>query len=906
MNFDVKELDKLVEEEITSILEQQTEPIFGKIQLQVGERRDAAILFLDLKGFTKLSNELDTEEVLDIIKPIFSIFSKIIKKYQGSVDKYEGDAIMAVFGGKKATENDVENAIRSGLEMQYVLEQLNLKYKPILNNKLSIKMRIGINFGEVVVTKVGIEEYVDETVYGTSVNIAARLEPICPIGSILITKDIKLMIDHIFECKALAKNYIKGIEDPIELWNVEGIKKGYHERWDREDIFKDSPFIGRDKEVQFLNEKIRNLSTQNSIITVKAPAGMGKSRFVHEFISSPKDSTILHGRCASYFPPSLFIIKDILKNYITNNLHQPLNNETIRSSLSELFSQDQLELTLPYIEAILDFDVDQNIQDLEPNKLNNEKKYAFFSLLRKISENAQEKVILVLDDLQWLDELSIEYLQFILDQDFQKPIMILQICREYYDLPFTYSTQSYEILLEPLSAPESTSLIQQALPGLNIKNTNIQSIINASSGTPFYLEEFIRLLLMRDIIRKQEDGYTIDDEEIEIKPPTSLKSMILSRIDYLKPDLKTTIRVASVIGRTFFLKYLDQLSQRIDTMSTDDLIENVKFVEKLKYILERKTTKELEYAFRDALTWETVYNTLLFSNKKLLHRLTAQAYEKTRESERYPAVVANHYFHSDQKNKAIPWFKIALRESEKEYDTYKTLEYIKALEELDQDSDELKYTKIENLLLVGNYEVALTEIQKLSNKSRKQFFEGRVYYAQSDFQKAKVCFKHSYSSYKDEDDIQGMIDSDRFIGSSNIALNHIDKAIENYTSALKLAKENSLFVEIGRLYNNLGICQEKHNELVEAENLYKMAARVDHRDKLLMSDINGNIANIYFKKGAYELAEHYYKAQLKTVRDIPYREGIGKASGNIAVCLLYQGKEDEALKCKIFTRCLHF
>ncbi|MHA1738549.1 MAG: tetratricopeptide repeat protein, partial [Candidatus Heimdallarchaeota archaeon] len=897
--FDIRELDKIIDKEISEILDFHAEPVTKKIKLKVGERRDAAVLFLDIKGFTAMSGQLDVEDVVDTLKPIFSAFTKVIKKYQGSIDKYEGDAIMAVFGGKKATENDVENAIRAGLEMQYMLPIFNRKYTPLVNSGLEIKMRIGIHFGEVMVTEVGIEESVDETVYGTSVNIAARLEPVCPLGKILVTRAIKDMVEHIFLCSLFETRSLKGIDEPVELWIIEGIKPGYIERWNREDIFKDSHFVGRKKELEMLKKNFIK-SEGKYFFVIKAPAGMGKSRLANEFSRNQVDTFCLKGRCASYFPPSLYIVKDLIMNFITENRKKSLSLDLFNEKMNKLFSDDldQLKLTVPLLGSIIDLEIDDDRLNLEPKLLFEEKKSAFFVFIKQLINVAQTKPVIVFDDLQWIDQQSQEFLDFVINNlSFGKAFMMILLSREYFQIPFKIAEdKNIEFLLKPLKKSDLEYIVKTVLKGVDIKERNIQKVIEASGGTPFYIEEFIRLLIMKDIIIRAENGFKLVDRSVVLEPPVSLKSLILSRIDFLRPELKKTVKTASVIGRSFFFRHLDTMAGKLDQFSSTDIKKNVKSIEKLKYLLESTNINELEYMFRDILTWETVYKTILFANRKVLHRIAAEIYESTGESANDPDLTAYHYFHSDRKKRAISWLKIGLEKNIQLYAIKKALEQINMLEELAETSNDLIQKKISVLITLGKYTEAEKSLEQIDLDAEKSYLHGRILAARSSFEDAAQMYETSYNQFSNEDDVKGMLKAIRAKGTALYELRRMEQTVESFLKSLELSLQIDSKLDIGRAYNDLGICAEFNADYQMADTNYKNALENENEDKMLHSNIVGNLGNLYFKQDKLEIAENYYKVQLKQVQEIPYREGIVKAAGNLAVSLEYQGKDDEAKK----------
>ncbi|MEA2063010.1 MAG: adenylate/guanylate cyclase domain-containing protein, partial [Gemmatimonadota bacterium] len=275
-----------------------------KVQLKKGERRNVTVFFLDIKGFTALSEKLDPEEVTQIIDNVFKVLTAEIIRYGGMVDKYIGDCIMALFGAKKASEDDAERAIRAGLAMLERMEQVNTI---LVENDIKLGCRIGINTGLVVAGEVGGERQEDFTVMGDTVNTASRLETAAEVNTMLISENTRAQAGDIFDYQALEPIMVKGKEKPLDIFRVQGVLKDRVERWERDSLAKSRDYVGRKSEWDKLETYIAWAFPDSSapglkVAGLRADGGIGKSRMVYEFLRRgpcPR-GLVLKGKTISY------------------------------------------------------------------------------------------------------------------------------------------------------------------------------------------------------------------------------------------------------------------------------------------------------------------------------------------------------------------------------------------------------------------------------------------------------------------------------------------------------------------------------------------------------------------------------------------------------------------------------
>lgn len=905
-------------------------PLEKVIKLKKGERRDVAILFMDLKGFTAMSTELDAEELVDIIQNAFVMFTKIIEKYYGYVDKYEGDAIMAIFGGKKATEKDTENAIRAGLEMIEKLQQINELLKP---QSLSLSMRIGVNFGSVVTAKIGTGESADETVYGDAVNLASRLEGLAPTGKILITEATKKIVDAIFDFEFNSHQLIKGLKEKINLYTVKNLKDVELKRWERSALARKNVFIGRYAEAEKIStfyDECKNsgkFEGKHFLTNIIGPAGIGKSRFIYEFLKQfkkrHKDIKYIYSQTASFYPPSFYIFSDMLERFfqLKNQEQIPMYRmEKFESSLNELKTEDNTEI-LTEIKPMLGYLLglkytDDRFKYLDGKQIIAEIQIALTKFLQIISNREMNPMVVIFEDLHWIDELSLNTLKFIIENlDTELPIFFILIYRDEFQLPpeIKEITFCQQVALHHFSSDESKMMINSLLPKIELTNEFIYNLLQKSNGNPFYLEEFIQLMLDKEYIVMEKGKYKIQYNLDDLEIPDSLKSIILSRIDHLSNEVKTTLKNASIIGYEFLYKILQFIHQNIEPSSCQKLEEYLNIIEQLDYVLKKESIANITYIFKHILTQQTVYSIILHHNRKILHRLTGQALEEIfqNEIEHHYNEIANHYYLSDNPDKAKYYLKKAIDDEMQKYYNEQALKHIEMFIELsDNQKDTLEYSLKKGIIYnnIGKWQDAEQTYLNLVDKLQGLDFPllyadtlqclGKLYVNQSKYDEGEKILNNAYKIFCKLKDVEGILKTMRNFGTIYLSTQDYEKAKEVYESALKIAKDNGINDEIGKLSVNIGIIYEKLGDYQKAEYYYNQANEMNRLtdNKLGQSKRIGNIANLLLMKNELSEAEKFYKKQLQLCDEIKFREGMIISAGNLATCLLYQDKENEAIE----------
>jgi adenylate cyclase len=649
-----------------------------------GERKVVTILFADISGFTALSETLDPEQVTDIVNACFQTLTDAVTKYGGTVDKYLGDAIMALFGAPDAHEDDPERAIHAALEMQIGLKETVARLPPVAAD---LTLHIGLNTGPVVAGAVGAIGQRDYTVMGDAVNLASRLKDASPSGHVYVGPETYRQTSRLFEFMPLAPMRIKGKRDPVQIYDVRaqvatpGTMRGIEGLR--------SPLIGRGDELDRLRTRLDAAARGNgSVVALVGDAGLGKSRLIQElhvtvhaantFRDRPalahrhddEASTLwLEGRCTSFSQSvSYSLIAQILRNYF-GLVGDPGSTEAMLRLLEALDAvfPGQSDEMLPYLGTLLGLDVGgERVRYLDAEAL---QRQIFFSVRRLMGALAlQTPLVLVLDDLHWIDDASLAVLEYLLPLLDDHPLFIVWAFRPGAEqsgiqrlaerLAIDQPQHYEQIDLQPLPDNLSETLVRLLLARSNLPDPIQRAIVERAEGNPFYLEEVIRALIESNLLIQEGGRWAINtqtpDLESQIRSalPDTLIGVLTARIDRLPELPKRVLGLASVVGRNFSRRLMLDLIG--DPAALDGALTEL---ERSGLIESGEATWGPTFTFRHVLTQEAAYSMLLQRRRTQLHAEIGDALERIHQDEidDYAALLAFHYDRSQKDRKAIAY-----------------------------------------------------------------------------------------------------------------------------------------------------------------------------------------------------------------------------------------------------------
>jgi len=627
-----------------------------------GERKLVTVLFADVANYTAISEKLDPEEVHQIMDGCFTILMDEIHNYEGTINQFTGDGIMALFGAPVAHENHAQRACYAALLIQKAMGEYGETVKK--DTGVDFTMRIGLNSGPVIVGSIGDDLRMDYTAIGDTTNLAARMENAARPGSVLVTKNIHRLVKDFFECTSVGMVKVKGKEEPLEAYEL--VKAGEVETRFGASVAKGlTKLVGRGREMATMKEAYdRARSGSGQVVGIVGEAGVGKSRLLIEFRSVlPKeDYTYLEGQCLHYGGSMAYLpLLDIVKSYF--GIKEDDREYIIKKKVAEklLHFDERLKNTVPSFQEILSLKVDDtSYLQLEPGV----RKLRTFEAIRDllICESETKPLLVAIDDLHWIDSISEEFVSYLIDWLAGTHILLILLYRPEYTHQWGSKSYYSKVGVDQLSPTSSAHLVQNILEGGAIVPKLGELILNRAGGNPLFVEELTQSLVENGSIQKKDHQYVLTKEASEIDVPDSIQGIIAARIDRVEENLKRIMQVASVIGREFAYRILQTI-----TGMKEELKSSLINLQGLEFIYEKQLYPELEYIFKHALTQEVVYKSLLQKRRKEIHEKIGSAIEELYPDrlEEYYELLAYHYVRSDNSEKAVEYLDLANQKAAK-------------------------------------------------------------------------------------------------------------------------------------------------------------------------------------------------------------------------------------------------
>ena len=629
-----------------------------------GERKYVTALFSDMSGYTAMSERLDPEEVKEITSRIFGEISKTVNKYDGFIEKFIGDAVMALFGVPKAHEDDPVRAIKAAREIHDLVNAVSPELEERIGKPLS--MHTGINTGLVVTGEVDMEKGT-HGIAGDTINVAARLSSLAEADQIIVGPDTYHQAEGYFSFEALEPAKVKGKVEPIRVYKVLSPKE-QPSTTHRHHGFR-ADLIGREVELTQLREAAEKLREgKGAIFSICGETGIGKTRLVEEFKGTLDLNEIqwLDGQAYAYAQniPYFPLIDLFNRGFQIKEGDTPEKvREKIESRIQSLVGTR--EDVIPYVGSLYALSYPE-IEEVSPEFWKSRLQEAIHAILSGLAQRAP--TIICLEDLHWADPSSIDLLRFVLSE-FRNPALFICVHRPTISLFTSHQlsglrAQYQEIQLQDLSLSEAQIMLASLLKAKEIPKDLWRFIQENVGGNPLYLEEVINSLIEAGALTRSNEAWSLDRPISQIDMPSTIHGIIAARLDHLESESKRILQEASVIGRTFLydlLKNCTNLKEHLD--------RNLTGLERLDLIHARSFQTDLEYVFKSALTQEVVYNGLLKKERQAIHERIAQVMEQLFR-DRIPEFYETLAFHFKQGHSTLKAVNYLMKSGEKSLGRY--------------------------------------------------------------------------------------------------------------------------------------------------------------------------------------------------------------------------------------------
>jgi TOMM system kinase/cyclase fusion protein len=637
----------------------RVEPPPAEPRTPEAERRQLTVLFCDLVDSTALSSRLDPEEWRDVVRAYQETCAKVIARFEGHIAQYLGDGLLVYFGYPMAHEDDAQRAVRAGLGMVEALGQLNIRLKQDRGVELSV--RLGIHTGLVVVGEVGGDTRHEQLALGETPNLAARLQGIAAPNTVVISATTLPLLGGFFACQALGIHRLKGFAQPIEVYRVlsESMARSRLEAAGSTGL---TPLVGREQEIGLLRERWAQVKDGfGQVVLLSGEAGIGKSRLVQvltDHVAAEPQAWLTPCQCSPYYQnTALYPLIELLER-VALRFEREESPPQKRGKLEGFLVQYGLPLAeaVPLFAALLSLPLPADYAPLTmtPEQQKQRTLQALLTILLRIA--AQQPVLLVMEDLHWVDPTTLEWLSLLVDQGPTARILALLTFRPDFSPPWTGRAHLTQVTLSRLPRHEAAEMTGRVAQGKALPPEVVAQVVAKTDGVPLFVEELTKMVLESGLLQEQENGYQLTGPLPPLAIPTTLHDSLMARLDRLAM-VKGLAQLGATLGREFAYALLQAVSPWDEATLRRGLHQLVE----AEFLYQQGLPPQATYRFKHALIQEAAYQSLLRSTRQQYHQRIAQVLEARFPDlcETQPELLAHHYTEAGLLAQAIVYWQRA-------------------------------------------------------------------------------------------------------------------------------------------------------------------------------------------------------------------------------------------------------
>ena len=883
------------------------------------QRKQVTVLFADVSNFTAMAEMMDPEEVSGVIDDLWSRLDRTILNQGGRIDKHIGDAVMALFGAPVAHEDDPERAIRAGLELQRQIQKWKAEFQSTVSEDArlaaqKIEMRVGINTGPVLLGRIGTtREY---TAIGDTVNLASRVEHAAPLGGVLISHDTYRHVRGIFDVTPLEPIQVKGKSEPIKVYVAKAVRPRAFRVGTRGVEGIETRTIGREKElarVQSVFENARR-EKQTHLISIVAEAGTGKSRLLYEFANwleeHPRPELIYKGRASleiSHVPYAL--IRDLLASAfkIQDSDNSATARQKLEQGMAEYMSAEEAIKCAHFIGHLIgfDFSTSPHLQGIlgDARQIRD---LAFHYLGQYIAQALKgQSGVIFLEDIHWSDSDSLDLIEYLMQAHRDLPLLVVALTRpSFFEERPEWGQEPLRHLrvdLLPLSDQDCRQLITEILRKVpEIPGELTELIVKRAEGSPFYVEELIKVLIEGEVILTQGDIWTVRQDRLaRLKVPATLTGLLQARLDSLSASDREILQQASVVGRVFWTNVVEHMHNPDQTTQTAVINESLGSLRKKELIFNHQESafaETPEYIFKHAILHDVAYESVLLRLRRVYHVQAAEGLiwlsgERVNE---FAGRIGEHYEKAGQQVKAVDWYVRAGRRAQDAYaPAAASAYYRKALAFLSSqsgsESNSLKIEICEQLGEVLNWLARYSEavliyeqMMDLAEDCGEMVKFSRALqglatsYGYLGNHNATLSF--SVQAQEAAESVFAQIERARALrleGLAHYRLGEAQKSLVLARQALEITTFLKERDEMGRCLNLMAASLYTLGQYEQAEQQWENAVAIFQElgNRRLGMDTLSNLGAIAYARGDHASAFHRFHSALEIAREVGYRDG---------------------------------
>ncbi len=587
---------------------------------QDAERRQLTVLFCDIVGSSALSARIDPEELRDVMREYRATCSEVVARYDGYVAQYLGDGVLVYFGYPSAHEDDANRAVRAALEITERIPQLSFPVQD--GDDVRIAVRVGVHTGLVVIGEIGGGDK-RTLALGEAPNIAARIQDRADTNTVVISDATRKLLAAPFPCDSLGTQSLKGFPNPLELFCVCPLRSGQNPQTGFRTISQ-VPLVGRSQETDLLLERLNHARKGvGQVVLLSGEPGLGKTRMVQLLCDKVAEENCLLLECAGtpYYQNSfLFPIIELTRRLM--GLDDVTDTNEALTSIEQVVATLGMEAgtAVPVLAGLLSLPLGERYPLVAESTPQQKKQQAMDVLMAILQNLAQQKfVLLVVEDLQWVDASTLELLGQLERQPGLSNLFALFTFRNEFAPPWPARANLTRVTLNRLTRHQSGSLVRQLCHGKTLPLEVFNEIINQTDGIPFFVEELTNTVLRSELLVEHSDHYALNMPMSQLGIPTTLQDSLMCRLDGLGED-KELAQLSATLGREFDHGLLSAISGRDE----DRLRLGLNRLINAELFFQRGTPPRAWYRFRHALLREAAYQSLLKRTRQKYHQRIAE------------------------------------------------------------------------------------------------------------------------------------------------------------------------------------------------------------------------------------------------------------------------------------------
>jgi adenylate cyclase len=834
----------------------------GKMQ---EERRLITALFADVSGFTVLADRLDPEDLLEVIDPVISGLSSVVGRYGGYVEKFAGDALMALFGAPVSHDDDAERALRVALEMHAELARLVEE----LPHDAQLTLHVGVNSGHGIARILGSEARMDYAVLGDSVILAQRLESAAPPGETYLSETTARLTEGKFELEPVGELTLKGKSEPVSAWRLIGERRAAPKRLSR--------LIGRERELKDVERALGSLANgSGSIVGVVGEAGVGKSRLTEAAREQARGLGIrwLQTRCLSYGAGLAYW------------------------PYAELLRQEEhadVTRSVPHFARLAGFPEGDELGGLEPEAFQRGLHGAFAEWLQQLAR--ERPTVLALEDVHWADSSSVSLTRDLVRVSGVESLGFYLIGRpESTPLldELTQDLQSTRLSLAPLDEEGTAELIYSIL-GAPGPRELAPFVAARTAGNPFFVQELVRALQDSGVLLAEHGTWTTRPGWNARELPPTIEGVLAARIDLLPRAAAALLGTASVIGRRIPLTLL-----RAVVDDPADLEPSVEALVETGLLDPLTDDGDRHFAFHHALVQDVAYSRLLRRRRQDIHRKVADTAERLYGAgDDVVDLLARHLYLGKAGEKAVGYLRRAGERSRQMFANEEAILHFERAVELAPDDAELLLLLADLDEHVGRYDEALEHYRQV----RETTSDVRAWRGLASTLRKQGSYKESLDVVNEAISTSALTDADLvplwIENSWTLAVSgHYDQAIDVLLAGLASvgSREDAL---VGRLLLELSVSETFTGRLAEALEHGLRAQRMleEHDDAVGLAKAMRVVGGVYHEQDRLDDAAETLRRGVQLAERVGSVEELGGCLINLGMVELKRGAIDDAIAC---------